>query len=496
MVVSEADLQSLSKRKPTKKEKDDIATAAGNGDVSSLQELYTSGVDVTGDLDDSGWTGLHWAASSGQYSVASTLINWGVEVNVATFFTKRTPLHYAANSGSTGIVTLLVDHGANVNVKDLDGNTPLVYAVDKEHSMIVYSLIREVRVDPTQCPQELQQKIPQLLEEEESRRRGNQDQLNGSHDPQQGAFTEIGCGTITKRTIYAYRQAMRKGTRASNQLKLVMIGPEGAGKTSTIGSLLEKQFLLDQQSTVGASINTCTVERIFASEWRQSEIKDQLEHLPNKFRSRMRICVSEIARNIDDKKVAVSNSISNRQEEIPKEIPKEIVARVQEVVQAKEVSDRDIRIIVLDLGGQEIYYEIHFMFLAPDDVVLMTFDAKKGLDHPVISRQRLNRFQEKIAARGMQTNLEVLEALFQAIYGHCGVEVKGDKYISKRIPTILMIATHAKGLTDQQKREIELRFYKVFSGKTFMDHLPKSRADSCGLQEGEGYHLKGRQTHH
>ena len=34
------------------KEKDDIATAAGNGDVSSLQELYTSGVDVTGDLDD------------------------------------------------------------------------------------------------------------------------------------------------------------------------------------------------------------------------------------------------------------------------------------------------------------------------------------------------------------------------------------------------------------------------------------------------------------
>ena len=311
-----------------------------------------------------------------------------------------------------------------------------------------------------------------------------------------GAFTEIGCGTITKRTIYAYRQAMRKGTRASNQLKLVMIGPEGAGKTSTIGSLLEKQFLLDQQSTVGASINTCTVERIFASEWRQSEIKDQLEHLPNKFRSRMRICVSEIARNIDDKKVAVSNSISNRQEEIPKEIPKEIVARVQEVVQAKEVSDRDIRIIVLDLGGQEIYYEIHFMFLAPDDVVLMTFDAKKGLDHPVISRQRLNRFQEKIAARGMQTNLEVLEALFQAIYGHCGVEVKGDKYISKRIPTILMIATHAKGLTDQQKREIELRFYKVFSGKTFMDHLPKSRADSCGLQEGEGYHLKGRQTHH
>ena len=287
----------------------------------------------------------------------------------------------------------------------------------------------------------------------------------------------MGRGRITKKTIYAYKQAMRKGTRASNQLKLVMIGPEGAGKTSTVGSLLDKQFQQDQESTVGASLNTCTVERIFASEWRQSEIKDQLENLPKKFKSRMKICVAEVSKNVDDKKVATSN----RQEEIPKEV----VSRVQEVVDAKEVSDGDIRVIILDLGGQEIYYEIHFMFLAPEDVVLMTFDASKGLDQSVISRQRLDRFQEKVAARGMQTNLEMLETLFQSVYSHCGVEAEGDLYISKRIPTILMIATHAKGLTDQQKRDIELRFYKVFSGKGFMDHLPKSRADAFHFIDNE-----------
>jgi len=125
------------------------------------------------------------------------------------------------------------------------------------------------------------------------------------------------------------------------------------------------------------------------------------------------------------------------------------------------------------------------MFLALEDVVLMTFDASKDLDQPVICRQRLNRFQEKVTARGMQTNFEMLEALFQSVYSHCGVEVKGGKYISKRIPTIMMIATHAKGLTDQQKRAIEIRFYKVFSGRGFMDHLPKSRADAFHFIDNE-----------
>jgi len=48
---------------------------------------------------------------------------------------------------------------------------------------------------------------------------------------------------ITKRAIVAYQEAMKKGKSASNQMKLVMIGPEEAGKTSTVDSFLGKQFL-------------------------------------------------------------------------------------------------------------------------------------------------------------------------------------------------------------------------------------------------------------
>jgi len=200
--------------------------------------------------------------------------------------------------------------------------------------------------------------------------------------------------------------------------------------------------------------------------------------LPKRFKSGIKTCISTFSNNLDEHN---KPSGLNTQEEIPKDV----ATTVQEVLEAKDVSDGDIRVIILDLGGQEIYYEIHFLFLAQEDAVFMTFDASKGLDEPVISRQQLSRFQEKVAARGMQTNLEVLETLFQSVCSYCGAEVDGKIYISRRVPTIFMIATHSKDLNEQQKTIITNRFYKAFSGKLFMDHLPKSRADAFHFIDNE-----------
>ena len=273
---------------------------------------------------------------------------------------------------------------------------------------------------------------------------------------------------ITKRTLLAYQLAMKTGTRKSNQMKLVMLGAEGAGKTSSVHSLLDKKFSESQASTVGANINYCLTDRIFVSRWQQIEIVAQLENLPKIHKSNVKKLMPKMSPKVDSELVGSQNI-----EEI---VPSQVAACVQEVVNAKEVSDGDVRIVILDLGGQEIYYEVHFMFLAPEDIVLLTFDASKGLDQPVISRQRLDRFQEKITTRRMQTNLEVLETLFQSVYSHCGREVVG--YISNRIPTIIMIATHSDNLTEKQKKEIKLQIYKSFSCKPFFDHLPQRFEDA------------------
>ena len=279
----------------------------------------------------------------------------------------------------------------------------------------------------------------------------------------------MGQKKITKRTLLAYQLAMKTGKRKSNQLKIVMLGAEGAGKTSSVHSLLDKQFNESQASTIGTNINSCLTDRIFVSKWQQIEIADQLDNLPKLHKSNVKKLMPEMSPKVE---IELSQT-SDKVEEV---VPDLVAAHVQEVVNAKEVSDGDVRIVILDLGGQEIYYEVHFLFLAPEDIILLTFDASKGLDQPVISRQRLDRFKKKIQTRGMQTNLEVLETLFQSVYSHRGRTVVG--YISNRIPTIIMLATHSEGLSDQQKNTIKQQFYQHFCGKPFFDHLPREFEDA------------------
>ena len=276
----------------------------------------------------------------------------------------------------------------------------------------------------------------------------------------------MGQKVFTKRTVLAYQRAMKKGTRKSNQLKLVMLGAEGAGKTCTVDSLLNKKFKKSQESTVGASINCCQTSQIFVSKWKEVEIADQIDDLPKLHKTNVKRLMTEMSPEVDSK-----SDLSSNEADI---LDQQVAAHVQEVVDVEEVSDGDVRIVILDLGGQEIYYEIHFLFLAPEDIVLMTFDASKGLDQPVIARQKLDRFRNKIATRKMQTNLEMLETLFQSVYSRCGREsCKGEGYISNRIPTIIMMATHSKNLTPKQKYDVQQQFYKYFSNKPFFDHLPK-----------------------
>ena len=282
---------------------------------------------------------------------------------------------------------------------------------------------------------------------------------------------------IDRKTLLAYQQAFKKGKKAANKFKIVMLGAEGGGKTSTVYSLLNKPFQRHQSSTVGADVNTCTPDRFFTAKWNQIEIQHQLENLPMQLNSKLKTLMSEIASEQTSEKPVVS---VKSEKEVPpvhleEEIPHEIVAKVQEVVDTKEIHDNEIEITIMDLGGQEIYYRIHFLFLAQEDVVFIAFNALEGLDKLVVCRQRLTRFQEKVKTRGMQTNLQTIETLMQSVYGHCGKEVDSKVYISNRIPTIILIATHCKNLSLKQKGAITLKILKSFDGKPFMDHLPRSQ---------------------
>ena len=279
--------------------------------------------------------------------------------------------------------------------------------------------------------------------------------------------------------MLAYQQAFIKGKKAANKFKIVVIGPEGAGKTSTVYSLLNKAFQHDQPSTVGADVNTCTADRFFTATWKQVEIQHQLANLPKQFRRDLKSCMFNLPEETSEL-TPTKPIVSTKSQKLPQdyfqaeEIPHEVAAKVLEVVDAEEIQDDEIHITILDLGGQEVYYHIHFLFLAKEDVVFIAFDASKDLDEPVVCRQRLTRFQRKVEARGMQTNLQTIETLMQSVYSHCGEAVDGKIYISNRIPAIILIATHSKHLLSHEKEAIVFKIYEKFNGKPFMDHLPRS----------------------
>lgn len=88
--------------------------------------------------DIDGKTALDIAIDSGNTEVAIALTIYGATIHPqyltpaninATGLNNRTLLHGIATAGQVDNAELLIQHGANVNAQDLDGNTPLHYAV-------------------------------------------------------------------------------------------------------------------------------------------------------------------------------------------------------------------------------------------------------------------------------------------------------------------------------------------------------------------------------
>ena len=269
----------------------------------------------------------------------------------------------------------------------------------------------------------------------------------------------------------AYEAAMKEGSQSSNQFKLVTLGAEGAGKTSSINTLLNLPFQPNQESTVGASVNSCTVDmHLTTSKWKKISATFQITEIPKRYKKEINDAV-KLARsdpvNLDSIDPVPQNPISQK-----------VIDEVKEIIASKEEIPQDghIRIVVFDIGGQEVYYDVHFLFLAIEDVALLVFDCSKDLDDHVISRHRTGRFGEKIATRGMMSNIETIELLLHSVYSRG--QKAPDGFISLRVPVVIMLGAHAEGLSDAEKKMIIQTICQRFDGKPFLEHLPQSKKEA------------------
>ena len=260
----------------------------------------------------------------------------------------------------------------------------------------------------------------------------------------------------------AYTVAVKNGKCAANQFKLVMLGAEGSGKTSTTHSLLGKDFNPQQPSTMGADVsNTCTVDRYCVTDWTLKELYEHLKDIPIHYKHELREAI-------------VEPTDSEPNQENLKDV--DMIA-AKDIILNKAVPDGKIRIVVDDLGGQEVFYEIQFLFLASYDIVFLTFDASKHLDAPVARRQRYTISLKIYKTRKTQTSYQVIEATLKVIYSHCGKEGNKDS-LSPRIPTVVMVGTHAFNLTVEEKKVITKTLIERLADKPLFDHIPRNEADA------------------
>ncbi|KAF4225592.1 hypothetical protein CNMCM6457_008014 [Aspergillus fumigatiaffinis] len=111
-----------------------------------IQLLLNSGADIN--LEDRcGRTPLLWATQMGHETVVSKLLaSVGVDVDHADP-EGRAPLSHAVELGFGEIVQLLLNSGADINLEDKHGRTPLLWATQKRHQIIVSELLASPGAD-------------------------------------------------------------------------------------------------------------------------------------------------------------------------------------------------------------------------------------------------------------------------------------------------------------------------------------------------------------
>ena len=110
-----------------------LAAIKGNKDIA--EQLIKKGADV----NKTGWTPLHYAASSGQLAIISLLLDQHAYIDAGSP-NGTTPLMMAARYGTGEAVDLLLAEGADARLKNQQGMTALEFAETGERPDAIRTL--------------------------------------------------------------------------------------------------------------------------------------------------------------------------------------------------------------------------------------------------------------------------------------------------------------------------------------------------------------------
>jgi len=124
----------------------DIVTAAKNRDLEAVKLILSNNLKKIHDVDDSGYTALHWAGIRAHWEIFKHLIKYKPDVN-AVGADGGTPVHWACHHDRPDMVKLIMDMGGDINIQNQWRRTPLHAAV-RRGCIKVASLLLEKGAHP------------------------------------------------------------------------------------------------------------------------------------------------------------------------------------------------------------------------------------------------------------------------------------------------------------------------------------------------------------
>ena len=277
----------------------------------------------------------------------------------------------------------------------------------------------------------------------------------------------------------AYALALKEGLADSFSLRMLVFGPENAGKTSMIATLVDDRFEVSS-ATQGADIQVCT---IYTDNWRKCAPQDVVHKLHQQYWYQLNIQADERAdraslqaQSFSSAPAPLHGAASTTNLALPKVSKEEIkLAKEHKVTQLKSIkvfTEDEFCGVIWDFAGQTRYLTTHSVFIRRNNMVFVVFKASSNLFEVVKARE-----EDKQSHNPAATCFEIIHHWLQSVHAICH-DKGGDEHMSEFLPTVLLVATHLDKITGdvaKVKEAIIDQLVKELAGKPYAKHLAGHR---------------------